>query len=122
MNKQNLLLSIILLSSLTFAEDVINLNCVDKEDSSVVISIIIDLTNKKFITENQTFDLLITESTYTGKDDSYLSNVIRYRLNRVTLELAYRELNLSMKGNIDRMYGLAEDFKKSYSCSVVSKI
>ena len=122
MNKQNLLLSIILLSSLTFAEDVINLNCVDKEDSSVVISIIIDLTNKKFITENQTFDLLITESTYTGKDDSYLSNVIRYRLNRVTLELAYRELNLSMKGNIDRMNGLAEDFKKSYSCSVVSKI
>ena len=122
MNKQNLLLSIILLSSLTFAEDVINLNCVDKEDSSVAISIIIDLTNKKFITENQTFDLLITESTYTGKDDSYLSNVIRYRLNRVTLELAYQELNLSMGGNIDRMYGLAEDFKKSYSCSVVSKI
>ena len=122
MVKQYILISIILTSSLTYAEEVINLNCDDKEDSSVAISIIIDLTNKKFITENQTFDLLITESTYTGKDDSYLSNVIRYRLNRVTLQLTYQELNLSMGGNIDRMYGLAEDFKKSYSCSVVSKI
>ena len=122
MVKQYILISIILISSLAHAEEVINLSCADKEDSSVAISVIIDLTNKKFITENQTFDLLVTESTYAGKDDSYLTNVIRYRLNRVTLELAYQELNLSMGGNIDRMYGLAEDFKKSYSCSVVSKI
>ncbi len=122
MVKQYILISIILTSSLTYAEEVINLNCDDKEDSSVAISIIIDLTNKKFITQNQTFDLLVTESTYMGKDDSDLRNVIYFTLNRITLSLSYQELNLSLGGNVKRITGVNDYFEKSYSCSVVSKI
>ena len=122
MVKQYILISIILISSLAHAEEVINLSCTDKEDSSVAISIIIDLTNKKFITQNQTFDLLVAESTYIGKDDSDLRNVIRLTLNRITLSLSYQELNLSLGGNVNKITGVNDYFEKSYSCSVVSKI
>ena len=106
------------LSPFLYAEDVINLNCLDNAGGES-ISIVIDKEQKKFTTRFNIFELEENEHIYQGKDDRYKSSVIRYQLNRITLSLLYQELDWSMDARISGNRVIDE---KRYSCEIVNKI
>jgi hypothetical protein len=113
-------LSLLVLTMTTFvyAEDVINLSCIDNEGGKS-ISVVVDKENGKFSTRFDIFKLEESEHIYQGKDERYINQVIRYQLNRITLNLLYQELDWSLEA---KKSGKRVIDEKKYSCSIVKKI